>query len=62
MITKDQVMSAQEEWGAGVVKIGSLKLLAFNALNPLGGWYLNSPPAVSEYPFAPVTLPANVAS
>ena len=25
MITKDQVMSAQEEWGAGVVKIGSLK-------------------------------------
>ena len=25
MITKDQVMSAQEEWGAGVVKIGSLQ-------------------------------------
>ena len=25
MITKDQVISAQEEWGAGVVKIGSLK-------------------------------------
>jgi hypothetical protein len=25
MVTKDQVISAQEEWGAGVVKIGSLK-------------------------------------
>lgn len=25
MITKDQVLSAQNEWGAGVVKIGSLK-------------------------------------
>ncbi len=24
MITKEQVMAAQEEWGAGVVKIGSL--------------------------------------
>ncbi|MGB2128230.1 MAG: hypothetical protein ACPHXR_02015 [Flavicella sp.] len=25
MITKDQVIAAQNEWGAGVVKIGSLK-------------------------------------
>ena len=25
MITKDQVLAAQNEWGAGVVKIGSLK-------------------------------------
>ena len=25
MITKEQVLSAQNEWGAGVVKIGSLK-------------------------------------
>ena len=25
MITKEQVLSAQKEWGAGVVKIGSLK-------------------------------------
>jgi hypothetical protein len=25
MITKDQVIAAQNEWGAGVVKVGSLK-------------------------------------
>jgi len=25
MITKEQVVAAQNEWGAGVVKIGSLK-------------------------------------
>ena len=25
MITKDQVLDAQEKWGNGVVKIGSLK-------------------------------------
>ncbi|MEM7161200.1 MAG: hypothetical protein AAF487_02055 [Bacteroidota bacterium] len=25
MITKDQVLAAQDEWGAGVVRIGSLK-------------------------------------
>ena len=25
MITKDQVLEAQEKWGSGVVKIGSLK-------------------------------------
>ena len=25
MVTKEQILAAQEEWGAGVVKIGSLK-------------------------------------
>ena len=25
MVTKEQVINAQNEWGAGVVKIGSLK-------------------------------------
>ena len=25
MITKEQVVAAQNEWGAGVVRIGSLK-------------------------------------
>ena len=25
MITKEQVVQAQQEWGTGVVKIGSLK-------------------------------------
>ena len=25
MVTKDQILAAQKEWGAGVVKIGSLK-------------------------------------
>ena len=25
MVTKEQILAAQEEWGAGVVKIGFLK-------------------------------------
>ena len=31
MISKEQVIEAQNAWGAGVVKIGSLKIL--NKLN-----------------------------